>query len=191
MINFPPLCRNVRSRITLKLRRATLQLARRAPHAPSRRCRTAATRAAWSEGKPCRFTRRSGHRQTLATLHFRRLARRSLLRADFTSARQASGVEGISAWLSATPVRMMFPAQPGPHCGSPLMLAEAERLRAAIRLPDISRRPKMITKPTRRDFLQTTAIATSAALAAPYVKTAHSAGRLSHRWHGITGCPGE
>jgi ABC-type glycerol-3-phosphate transport system substrate-binding protein len=37
----------------------------------------------------------------------------------------------------------------------------------------------MITAPTRRDFLRTTAIATGAALAAPYVKTAHSAGRLS------------
>ena len=37
----------------------------------------------------------------------------------------------------------------------------------------------MITKPTRRDFLQTTAIVTSAALAAPYVKSAHSAGKVS------------
>ena len=38
----------------------------------------------------------------------------------------------------------------------------------------------MITsKPTRREFLKTTAIATSAALAAPYVKTAHSAGQVS------------
>lgn len=37
----------------------------------------------------------------------------------------------------------------------------------------------MNTKPTRRDFLKTTAIATSAALAAPYVKSAHSAGKVS------------
>jgi Bacterial extracellular solute-binding protein len=46
-------------------------------------------------------------------------------------------------------------------------------------LHDISRRPKMITKPTRRDFLRTTAIATSTALAAPYVKSARSAGKVS------------
>jgi Bacterial extracellular solute-binding protein len=37
----------------------------------------------------------------------------------------------------------------------------------------------MITRPTRRDFLRTTAIATSATLAAPYVQTAHSAGKVS------------
>jgi hypothetical protein len=37
----------------------------------------------------------------------------------------------------------------------------------------------MITKPTRRVFLRTTAIATGAALAAPYVKSAHSAGKVS------------
>ncbi|HET6521035.1 MAG TPA: twin-arginine translocation signal domain-containing protein, partial [Geminicoccaceae bacterium] len=34
-------------------------------------------------------------------------------------------------------------------------------------------------KPTRRKFLQTTALAAAGTLAAPYVKTAHSAGRLS------------
>ena len=41
--------------------------------------------------------------------------------------------------------------------------------------------------PTRRRFLRTTALATGAALAAPYVKTAHSAGKLNSA-SGTTGC---
>jgi ABC-type glycerol-3-phosphate transport system substrate-binding protein len=91
-----------------------------------------------------------------------------------------SSVEQISAWLGAPPGRMISPllsrdcvasSRPGiGNNGAP---------RAAIRLHDISRRAKVITQRTRRDFLRTTAIATGAALAAPYVKSAHSAGKVS------------
>jgi hypothetical protein len=47
--------------------------------------------------------------------------------ADFTSAQQASGVEAISAWLGATPGRMIPPAQPDRTTAAPRLVI-AERL---------------------------------------------------------------